>query len=153
MVIEPWCLPSTRYSHNTRQYCAEHRYYWLATRSAVGINDGGQWLCSCRCEYNCPSPVGTLKTSYQTPQPAWDTRWGRRAFLGGGKFYIDSMYENNGYAYNLNLRIVECPTLFQGTSPPPWLRARTQMKNTSWMVQKIVLMFKAFDKPTSLIYI
>jgi len=31
---------------------------------------------------------------------------GKKSFLREAKFYIDSMYENDGYAYNLSLHIL-----------------------------------------------
>ena len=41
---------------------------------------------------------------------------GRRVFWGAAKFYIDSMYENNAYAYNSFKR---WPTIFQGGAKAP----------------------------------
>jgi len=47
---------------------------------------------------------------------------GVRSFLGGPKFYIGSMYENNGYAYHVNFvqRIFSVGAkFFLGGAKPP----------------------------------
>jgi len=43
------------------------------------------------------SQGNSQQTSNQLGRPGW-----RRIFWGRPKFYIDSMYENSGYAYNMS---------------------------------------------------
>ena len=62
-------------------------------------------------------------TVTRRPVTSFGHQGGRRIFWGRPKFYIDSMYENNGYAYNMsNSDVVEIVTFETET----WLKFRDE---------------------------
>jgi len=64
----------------------------------------------------CPE-LETLVTS--RPVTSFGQHGGRIIFWGRHKFYIDSMYEKNGYAYNMSKRFFQGGESFSSVATPP----------------------------------